>query len=226
MESARWRYVEGKQKEAIGALESFARSAEGDYSAYAHAQLSVWYLAAGQTGPAQDHASAAIQGAKSPAVRGPAVVVRFLSQPRPDPSQWMISAEQVFGPGSSPLKTAAIGYGMLLSRQFGPASQFFETMYRQTAPALDGQARTLYAWTLVETSRKADAEPLVQTYPLTFGSGEALFSTLVFPRFFYVRGMVMEALGKQDEARKAFDLVQKFQADMPSIFPVRKPPGA
>ena len=222
VESARWKYIEGKQQEAISGLSAFAAAGVPDYSAYANAQLAIWYLVAGQPGPAQDRAAAAMQSAQMPPVRAAATVSRFLTQPKPDSSQWMIAAEQVFGPASSPLKTTAIGYGLLLSRQFAPASEVFRSMYQQTQPALDGQVRTLYAWTLVETSRKADAVPLVATYPMPFGPGEALFSTLTFPRFFAVRSAAMQAQGNDAESAKALAVFRKFPGDLPSIFTAPK----
>jgi len=210
LEVSRWRYVEGKQKEAISAAESIAANGAGDLDAYANAQLAIWYTVAGQAPQAQERAARAVQMAQSPQVRAASAITRFVTQPKPDPSQWLIAAEQTFGPAASPVKTLAIAYGLLLSRQFGPASEPFRTLYQQTSPALDGQVRTLYAWTLVETSRKADAVPLVQIYPMPFGPGDALFSTLVFPRFLYVRGTALEATGDHAAARQSLDLFHKF----------------
>ena len=131
----------------------------------------------------------------------------------------MIAADQTFGSTASPIKSIAIAYGLLLNRQFGPASEPLRSMYEQTPPALDSQVRTLYAWSLVETGRKTEAAPLVEIYAMPMGPGEALFSTLVFPRFFYVRGKVMQALARDADARNAFDIFRKFQGDMPSVFP-------
>jgi tetratricopeptide (TPR) repeat protein len=210
LEAARWRYIEGKQKEAVSSAEAIAANGTGDVAAYANAELAIWYTVAGQSGPAQEHAARALQLAQSPQVRAASAVARFVTQPKPDPSQWLIAAEQTFGPATSPVKTIAIAYGLLLSRQFGPASEPFRTLYHQTPPALDGQVRTLYAWTLVQTSRKADAVPLVQIYPLPFGRGEPLFSTLVFPRFLYVRGTALDATGDHGAARQSLDLFRKF----------------
>jgi tetratricopeptide (TPR) repeat protein len=210
LEAARWRYIEGKQKEAVSAAEAVAANGTGDLGAYANAQLAIWYTVAGQSGPAQERAARALQMATSPQVRAASAIARFVTQPKPDPSQWLIAAEQTFGPATSPIKTAAIAYGLLLSRQFGPASEPLRTLYQQTPPALDGQVRTLYAWTLVETSRKADAVPLVQIYPMPFGAGDALFSTLVFPRFFYARGNALDATGDHAAARQSLDLFHKF----------------
>jgi tetratricopeptide (TPR) repeat protein len=214
LQSARWSYIEGKQKEAIAEVESLARKLEGDLKAYANAQLAVWYATAGQFGPAQERAAAAMQTAQSAPVRGASVIARFIVQPKADASQWLISAEQTFGPAASPIKTMAVAYGLLLSRQFGPASEPFRTLYQQTQPALDGQVRTMYAWTLVETSRKADAVPLVQTYPMPFGPGEPVFSTMVFPRFFYVRASALKAQANDSEAGKAMAIFEKFKGDL------------
>ena len=130
----------------------------------------------------------------------------------------MIAAEQTFGAASSPAKTMATAYALLLAGHFGPASEPFRTVYQQTQPALDGQVRTLYAWTLVATSRKADAVPLVQLYPMPFGAGDALFSTLVFPRFLDLRAEAMKAKGNDLEAAKASSTYSKFKGDLPDIF--------
>jgi Flp pilus assembly protein TadD len=210
LEAARWRYIEGRQKEAISAVGSVAASGTGDLGAYANAQLAIWYTVAGESGPAQDRAERAVRMAQSAPVRAAAAIAQFATQPKPDASQWLIAAEQAFGPGSSPVKTIAVAYGLLLSRQFGPASEPFRRLYEQTQPALDGQVRTFYAWTLVETSRKADAVPLVRIYPLPFGAGDALFSTLVFPRFLHVRGTALEASGDAPAGRQALELFSKF----------------
>jgi Flp pilus assembly protein TadD len=215
LEVSRWRYIEGKQKEAISAAESIAANGAGDLGAYANAQLAIWYRVAGQAPQAQERATRAVQMAQSPQVRAASAIARFVTQPKPDPAQWLITAEQTFGPAASPVKTLAIAYGLLLSRQFGPASEPFRTLYQQTSPALDGQVRTLYAWTLVETSRKADAVPLVQIYPIPFGPGDALFSTLVFPRFLYVRGTALDATGDHAAARQALELFRKFPPSEP-----------
>lgn len=223
VEGARWRYVEGRRKEAIAAMESFAKSAPGDLAAYAHAHLVIWYLVAGQPGSAQDHAAAAVQTAQAPGSRAMAVASRFLAQPRSNAAAWAAAADQTFGPGPSLLKTSALAFGLLLSRQFGPASQVFQTLYQSSSPAADGLPRTLYAWTLVETSRKVDATPLVQTYPLPFANaGEALFATLAFPRFLEVRATVLEAQGKNTEAGQMRSLYQKLRGDLPSIYDNRR----
>jgi Tfp pilus assembly protein PilF len=210
LEVARWRYVEGKPNEALSAAETIAAKGTGDLAAYTNAQLAIWYAVAGQSGPAQERAARALETAQSPQVRAASAIARFVTQPEADASQALIAAEQTFGAATSPVKTIAIAYGLLLSRQFGPASEPFRTLYQQSQPALDGQVRTLYAWTLVETSRKADAVPLVRTYPMPFGPGDALFSTLVFPRFLYVRGTALDATGDHAAARQALDLFHKF----------------
>jgi tetratricopeptide (TPR) repeat protein len=210
LEAARWRYIEGKQKEAVSAAEAVAANGTGDVGAYANAELAIWYTVVGQSGPAQERAARALQLATSPQVRAASAIARFVTQPKEDPSQWLIAAEQTFGPATSPVKTIAIAYGLLLSHQFGPASEPFRTLYQQTPPGLDGQVRALYAWTLVETSRKADAVPLVQIYPMPFGPGEPLFSTLVFPRFLSVRATALDATGDHAAARQSLDLFHKF----------------
>ena len=49
VQTARWRYLEGRQKEAIASLENIAKGPPSEYTTYAHVQLAIWYLVAGQT---------------------------------------------------------------------------------------------------------------------------------------------------------------------------------
>ena len=50
------------------------------------------------------------------------------------------------------------------------------------------------------------------------GAGDALFSTLVFPRFLDLRAEAMKAKGNDLEAAKASSTYSKFKGDLPDIF--------
>ena len=93
-----------------------------------------------------------------------------------------------------------------------------ETLYRATSPLADGQVRTLLAWAYVETNRSGDAGRMIGTYPVPFSSGESVFASLVFPRYLFVRGVVMEKSGKRAEARRAYELFLKYSGDVPDAF--------
>ncbi len=54
------------------------------------------------------------------------------------------------------------------------------------------------------------AGPLLEQYPLPLSSGDPLFASLVFPRYLFLRGVVLEQAGKRDEARKNFELYSKY----------------
>jgi hypothetical protein len=46
-------------------------------------------------------------------------------------------------------------------------------------------------------------------------SGEPLFASLIFPRYLFLRGAVLEHAGKRDEARKSDQLYLKYAGDLP-----------
>jgi hypothetical protein len=71
--------------------------------------------------------------------------------------------------------------------------------------------RTLLAWAYVETGAIDQAAGLMDPYPLPLSSGEPLFASLIFPRYWSLRGTVLEHEGKIDEAKKSFELYSKYQ---------------
>jgi hypothetical protein len=105
----------------------------------------------------------------------------------------------------------------LFARKYAEAVPLLEAIYRETSPTSDGQIRTLLAWTYVDTGRVADARKLVQIYPIPLSSGDPVFVSLMFPRFLYVRGVVLQNEGKRAEAKKSMDLFQKYAGDVPDI---------
>ncbi len=93
-----------------------------------------------------------------------------------------------------------------------------ERIYHATNPSSDGQVRTLLAWAYVETNRIKDAAGLLDRYPLPLNSGEPLFASLVFPRYLFLRGTVLEQQGKRTEAKAAYELFLKYVGDAPDTF--------
>jgi len=119
------------------------------------------------------------------------------------------------GPSGSRLADA---YALLFARKYAEAAPVLEMLYRETDPRADGQIRTLLAWAYVETNRAADAARLVGTYPIPLSSGEQLLVSLIFPRYLFVRGVVLEQQGKRAEAKAAYELFLKYAGDVPDIF--------
>ena len=89
---------------------------------------------------------------------------------------------------------------------------------RRDNPAADGQIRTLLAWADVGAGRIAEARKLVQLYPLPLSSGDPIFASLIFPRFLYLRGVVLENEGKRSKAKQSYELFLKYAGDVPDVF--------
>jgi Flp pilus assembly protein TadD len=109
-------------------------------------------------------------------------------------------------------------YALLFARKYAEARPALEAKFRETNPAGDGQIRTLLAWDYVELGRIEDARKLLTLYPIPLSSGDPLFASLIFPRFLYLRGVVLQAEGKRAEAKQSYQLYLKYAGDIPDIY--------
>jgi tetratricopeptide (TPR) repeat protein len=101
-------------------------------------------------------------------------------------------------------------YGLLLAKKYAEALPLLQAVYEGTNPSADGQVRVLLAWARVETGGFTEAGKLLEICPLPLSSGEPMFASLVFPRYFALRAEVLEKQGKPDEAKKNRELFMKY----------------
>ena len=201
-QQAQWEFLTGRRKAAMSRLGKLAPGLQGDAKALVSCQLSIWKLETGDSKAAADLASDAVASAQSPRLRGTSALCRYLSTM----------------PATSSGSAGGDAYAKLLERKFAEASALLEPIYRETNPATDAQVRVLLAWSYVEAGKAADARKLVDLYPIPLSAGEPLFASFIFPRFFYLRGAVLEKEGKREEAKKEYELFLKYAGDLPGIF--------
>jgi tetratricopeptide (TPR) repeat protein len=121
-------------------------------------------------------------------------------------------------PSSGSGSPVADVYALLFERKFKEAVPALEALYRETNPTADAQVRTLLAWAYVETGRLSEAQQLLARSPIPLSSGEPLLADLIFPRYIYLRGAVLEKEGKRAEAKQSYELYLKYAGDLPGIF--------
>ena len=201
-QQAQWEFLTGRRKAGIDRLEKLAPSVEGDAQALARCQLSIWRLEIGDLKAAADLAAQAVASARSPRLRNLSAVCRLLASQSPAPS-------------GSP---AADAYARLFERKFTEAVPVLEALYRESNPTVDAQVRILLAWAYIETGRLPQAKDLLARSPIPLSSGEPLFATLIFPRYFYLRATLLEKEGKRVEAKQSYELYLKYAGDVPGIF--------
>jgi tetratricopeptide (TPR) repeat protein len=189
-----WEFLTGRRKAAVDRMEKLATKLEGDLQSVALSQLAIWKLEEGDSKAAAELANQAAAVAQSPQVRGISGVCRYIT-----------SASAV----SSGSKMAD-ALALLLAKKFREALPLLQAVYAETNPSADAQVRTLLAWAYVETGAIDKAAPLIDAYPLPLSSGEPLFASLIFPRYLFVRGAVLEREGKRDEAGKSQELYSKY----------------
>ncbi len=202
LQATQWEFLTGRRKQAMQGLEKIIPVLEGEARSQALSQLSVWKLMTGDQKTAVELADQAATGAASARARNLSTLCRMISRPQASRS------------GSAFVDA----YALMFARKYAEATPLLERLYRETAPAGDGQIRTLLAWAYVETNRIQDADRLLGTCPLPLNSGEPLFASLVFPRYLFLRGVVLERQGKRADAKTAYESYLKYAGDVPDIF--------
>jgi tetratricopeptide (TPR) repeat protein len=201
-EQAQWEFLTGRRKSGMARMEQMIPSLQGDQQALALCQLLIWKLETGSAKEAAELVGKAEGLARSPRVRNLSAMCRVMAA----------------APGGPSGNRMADVYALLFARRYAEALPLLEAMYRETNPTADGQIRTLLAWADVEMGRIAEARKLVQLYPIPVSSGDPVFESLAFPRFLYLRGMVLQNEGKRSKAKQCFELYLKYAGDVPDIF--------
>jgi tetratricopeptide (TPR) repeat protein len=194
IQMAQWEFLTGRGTEGIARMEKLAAGSNGDLQSVAFSQLAIWKLETGDRTAATDLANQAVARAEGPFAREMSAASRFFASGT--------------APGSGTTMTNA--YALLLAKKYPEALPLLQANYGSTNPSADGQVRTLLAWAYVETGAIDQAAPLLDPYPLPLSSGNPLFASVVFPRYLFLRGVVLEKAGKRDEARKSFELYSKY----------------
>jgi tetratricopeptide (TPR) repeat protein len=196
--AAAWSWQTGARRAAIASLDSLARDAATgappEVAFRADAQAAIWLLDLGDRAGAAEHARKAMAEA-APENASVAALVAFLAQPEAFPA-----------PAQSPVKDYARAYALLYGKQFQPAAAAIEEIYRHPTDNPDDGMAVLLAWTYAETGQWQRAAPLLRLSPLPEAAGLPLFSSLYFPRLFFLRGAVLDREGHRAEAARNYQM--------------------
>ncbi len=185
---AQWLYVTGRENEAIPLATAAAESPNTEIAAYAQCHLALWALDSGDLSRGSDLAARALNRAQGAVVKRMATVLERASQATTDAPPGEMDA------GIAQLAQA---YGAVFHKRFSQAVQLWKAIYEKTAAQNDGEARTLYAWSLIASGDRQAARPLLDRYFIPLGgSDDALFSTSAFRRFVQLRSQLFGSAGK------------------------------
>jgi hypothetical protein len=153
----------------------------------------------------------------TPASALTATMARFLAQPAASPEEWTARAEKLApNPAQATIRNTALAYALLLAKQYQAAAPVLEQLYGEGQSAGEG-VPVLLAWTYLETGRAAKAAALLHFNPIPSTAGLEPFTSFYFPRFFYLRGLAAERLGKSAQARDDYALFQKLSGPDPLL---------
>jgi hypothetical protein len=188
----------GARREAIAGMDRLAGADTTgplrEVAARADAQTTIWLSDLGDRAGAVEHARRAL--AEAGAATSPLVaLVALLAQPEAFPEL-----------AQSPLKDYARAYALLFGKQFRPAVQALQDLYRRPTNDPDDGLAVLLAWAYEESGDWQRAEPLLRLTPLPQASGLPMFSSLYFPRLFFLRGVVLDRGSHRREAARYYQI--------------------
>jgi tetratricopeptide (TPR) repeat protein len=208
--AAGWSWQTGARRAAIDGLDRLARAdADGalrEVASRADAQAAIWLLNLGDRAGAAEHAREAVAEAV-PATAPLVGLVAFLAQ-----------AEAFSEPAQSSVKDYAQAYALLYGKQFQPAVQALQEIYRRPTNDLDDGLAVLLAWAYEESGDWQRAEPLLRLTPLPQATGLPIFGSLYFPRLFFLRGVVLEREGHRTEASRYYQMFRKLSGPDSAIW--------
>jgi len=212
--AAAWAWQTGARREAIASLDRVARAMtradaaepSREVASRADALAAIWLLDLGDRAGAAEHALEAVAEAV-PATSALVGLVASLAQPEAFPM-----------PLQSPLKDYARAYALLFAKQFQPAAQALQDLYRLPTGEPDDGLAVLLAWACEETGQWQRAEPLLRLTPLPQAAGLPMFASLYFPRLFFLRGVVLEREGHRTEADRYYQVFRKLSGPVSTIW--------
>ncbi len=198
--AAAWSWQTGGRRAAIERMDHLARAAETgqlrEVASRADAQAALWLLELGDGAAAAEHVRKAVAEG-GPATPGATALIALLVQP--GAAAYLETAQPV-------VKDYARAYGLLFAKSFQPAVQALEEIYGRPTSELDDGLGVLLAWAYEETGQWQKAEPLLRLNPLPQAPGLATFSSLYFPRLFFLRGALLDKQGQHSQAVRNYRL--------------------
>ena len=190
IQMAQWEYLTGRRKAGVFNMERLAPALTGDLLSLGLSQLAIWKLESGDGKAATEWANEASARSQNPQVRGVSAAIQFLAD----------------GNAASSGSKMVDAYALMLAKRYREAVPLLQVEYGESNPSTDWQVRTLLAWAYVETGEMDRAAGLVTPFPLPLLSAESVFSSVIFPRYLFVRSAVLQNQGKIDEARKSYQM--------------------
>ena len=198
---AQWLYLIGRKIDGVAAMQRFVIASSSVYpdgASLAESQLAIWSLEAGAREGVRERVARAGSMARSPASINLAILCRFLADPSISSSILPANSERLVRI-----------YRLLLARQFAEALPLLVSMAAESEATGSGEAGVLLAWALIETGRVKEAAPWLEVYGLPQPGGEGPFVSLIFPREFQLRALVLDRQGRSQQASQMRGIFQK-----------------
>ena len=205
-----WEFVTGRRKSALANVQAEAAKSKGDRAALLWAQAAVWQLQTGDRVGAAGSARNILLEPVTPVRNSLAGLTQFLLLGG--------SVGGSVGGSHSSGSPFVDALASIFQQNFQTALPPLEQAYARTVPSADGQVRLLLAWANVETGHFDRAKELLRIVPIPMSSGDAMFTSLIFPRFFALRSAILAREGKQAEAQRDRQLFQQYSGDLPDKF--------
>lgn len=218
---AEWEYGSGRRKAALEHLEAFAAGAlksSADRASQAYCQLAIWNLCLGDRARARALAMKAA-ATMAPASAGIAAVVRFLCDAPPSLAALTRQAERMFpDPRLARMKNLATIYALLFAQDYAAAAPRLQEAFDHAAPTPEEALPVLLAWARIENKQAQEAGKLLARNPVPNAAAVDVFTSLYYPRFFFLKAEVLRQSGQQEEAARNYRLFLQLSGPTAEMF--------
>jgi thioredoxin-like negative regulator of GroEL len=161
--NAIWAYQTGNPS-AAEQLKNYAAGKEtpAEAASIAHSQLALWWMESGQPDRAREDAAQGLKLATSAKARTFAAITSFLVSPKASASEWKLRTERA-APGQAAIQRQALGYALLLSKQYSDAIPALKAIYDTGGLDAMGEPKVFLAYAYLQAGQTQEAVKLVKS---------------------------------------------------------------
>ena len=112
----------------------------------------------------------------------------------------------------------ALGEALLFDKHYAEAFPHLKASYEEADPLAGDETRELAGWAALEGGKVEEAAKLLALWPIPWNNLHGPVQLLLFPRQFYLRGLLAEKQGRMADMRSNYQLFLKYAGDVPDAF--------
>jgi tetratricopeptide (TPR) repeat protein len=217
IERAQMLFLTGRRREAMDTLRKLL--AKPEVAAGAALHLAFAGLECGAREDGRKMLATATRSATTAQAAAGLLLAGFLSMPSASAAEWEARARKVFRPAApQQFRLLALGEALLFDKHYAEALPHLKAAYDQADPIAGDETREMAAWAALEGGKIEEAAKLLSRWPIPWNNLRGPVQLLLFPRQFYLRGLLAEKQGRIADIRSNYQSFLKYAGDLPDAF--------